>query len=80
MVECLTRDRGATGSSLTGITALCPWARHINPSLVLVQPRMTRPFIAQLLMGRKENQTNKLTGTLANSEDPDEMPHHVAFH
>ena len=49
------------GSSLTGITALCPWARHINPSLVLVQPRKTRPFIAErLLMGRKEsNQTKK---------------------
>ena len=24
VVECLTRDRGAAGSSLTGITALCP--------------------------------------------------------
>ena len=24
VVECLTRDRGATGSSLTGVTALCP--------------------------------------------------------
>ena len=23
VVECLTRDRGATGSSLTGVTALC---------------------------------------------------------
>ena len=23
-VECLARDRGATGSSLTGVTALCP--------------------------------------------------------
>ena len=23
-VECLTRDRGAAGSSLTGVTALCP--------------------------------------------------------
>ena len=36
-------------------------------------------------MGRKEsNQTNKtgnpITGTLANSEDPDEMPHDAAFH
>ena len=38
-----------------------PWARHIYPSLVLVQPRKTRPYIAErLLMGRKEsNQTNK---------------------
>ena len=23
VVECLTRDRGAVGSSLTGVTALC---------------------------------------------------------
>ena len=39
-----------------------PWARHIYPSLVLVQPRKTRPYISErLLMGRKEsNQTNKL--------------------
>ena len=36
-------------------------SKNINPSLVLVQPRKTRPFIAErLLMGRKEsNQTNK---------------------
>ena len=40
--ECLTRDLGAAGSS---VTALCPWARHINPSLVLVQHRKTRPYI-----------------------------------
>ena len=61
VVECLTGDRGAAGSSLIGITALCPQARHINPSLVLVQPRKTIPFITEkLLMGRKEsNQTNK---------------------
>ena len=24
VVECLTRDRGATGSSLTDVTVLCP--------------------------------------------------------
>ena len=61
VVECLTRDRGAAGSSLTGFTALCPWARHNYPSLVLVQSRKTRPCITErLLMGRKEsNQTNK---------------------
>ena len=36
-------------------------ARNIYPSLVLVQPRKTRPFITERsLMGRKEsNQTNK---------------------
>ena len=61
VVECLTRVRGAAGWSLTGVTALCPWARQVNPSLVLVQPRKTCPFITErLLMGRKEsNQTNK---------------------
>ena len=38
-----------------------PLSMNINPSLVLVQPRKTRPFIIErLLMGRKEsNQTNK---------------------
>ena len=36
-------------------------SKNINPSLVLVQPRQTCPFITErLLMGRKEsNQTNK---------------------
>ena len=29
VVECLTRDRTAAGSSLTGVTALCPWARKL---------------------------------------------------
>ena len=38
-------------------------SKNIYPSLVLVQPRKTRPFITErLLMGRKEsNQTNKQT-------------------
>ena len=38
-------------------------SKNINPCLVLVQPRKTRPFITErLLMGRKEsNQTNKKT-------------------
>ena len=61
MVECLTRDRAAVGSSLINITALCPWARHINPSLVLVQPRKTCPFITErLLMWRKESNNTKM--------------------
>ena len=60
VVECLTRDRRSAGLSLTDVTALCPWARHINPSLVLVQPRKTRPFITErLLMGRKESNQTK---------------------
>ena len=61
MVECLTRDRGAAGSSLTGVTVLCPLARHINPSLAVVQHRKTHPYITErLLMGHKEsNQAKK---------------------
>ena len=40
-------------------------SKNIYPSLVLVQPRKTRPFITErLLMGRKEsNQTNKSNKT-----------------
>ena len=54
-----SRPRAAS-SSLTGVTALCPRARHINPSLVLVQPRKTRPYITErLLMGRKESNQTK---------------------
>ena len=61
VVECFTRDRGAAGSSLTGVTALWSLSKNINPSLVLVQPRKTRPsIIERLLMGGKEsNQTDK---------------------
>ena len=61
VVECLTRDQGAAGSSLTGVIVFESLSKNINPSLVLVQPRKTCPFITErLLMGRKEsNQTNK---------------------
>ena len=43
-------------------------SKNINPSLALVQPRKTRPFITErLLMGRKEsNQTNKQKHELIN--------------
>ena len=39
-------------------------SKNINPSLVLIQPRKTRPFITErLLMGRKEsNKQTKLPG------------------
>ena len=37
----VAQDWGAADSNLTGITVLCPWARRINPSLELVQPRKT---------------------------------------
>ena len=62
-------------------------SKNINPSLVLVQPRKTRPFITErLLMGRKEsNQTKQASENAvccitilanvseeANSADPDQ--------
>ena len=75
MVECFTGDQRAVCSSLTGITALCSCARHINPSLVLVQPRETRPDVTERWLTGMSNQTNKQTGTLANGEDPDEICH-----
>ena len=61
MVEYLTWEGGAVGLSLTSITVRGPWARHIYPSLVLVQPRKICPCLTErLLMGRKESiQTNK---------------------
>ena len=57
VVECLTWDQRAKGLSLT---ALCPWARHINPCLVLAIPRKTCPCLTErLLMGRKESNKKK---------------------
>ena len=50
VVECLTREQRAAGSSLTGITASCPWVRHINSSIVLVQPRKIRSDVTGRLL------------------------------
>ena len=60
MVDSLTQDGGAAGSNLTGRHCVVSLSKNINPSLVLVHPRKTRPFITErLLMGHKEsNQTN----------------------
>ena len=60
VVECLTGDRGDAGSSLTGVTEFVSLSKNINPSLVLAQPRKTRPFKTErLLMGRKESYQTK---------------------
>ena len=59
VVECLTRDRGAAGWSLTSITVLWSLSKT-HPSLVLVQPRKTHPCLAErLLMGHKESNQTK---------------------
>ena len=52
VVECLTRDRGFEPYWHYCVVSL---SKKINPSLVLVQPRKTRPLIIErLLMGCKE--------------------------
>ena len=60
VVECLTRDvRGRVGEPHRR-HCVVSLSKNINPRLVLVQPRKTRPFITErLLMGRKES--NKQT-------------------
>ena len=45
MVECLTQDRRATGSSLTGVTGLWSLSKTHYLSLVLVQPIKARQII-----------------------------------
>ena len=51
----------APGFESHGPHFVVSFTKNINPSLVLVQPRKTRPYITEkLLMGHKEsNQTNK---------------------
>ena len=50
MVECLIRDCGVAGSSLTGGTALCPSDRHFILCLLLGQPKKTRPDMPEKLL------------------------------
>ena len=57
-----SQDQGVAGSSLTIVNALCPWARHINPCLVLVQPRKD-PAIQILLNTVKPVQNNHSKNT-----------------
>ena len=55
-------------------TSLCCglWARHIYPSLVLVQPKKTRPCLTErLLMGRKESNQTKLFSVWFSTVDRD---------
>ena len=49
VVECWTRDRGAAGLSLTRVTALWSLSKT-HPSLVLIQPRKTRPCLTDRLL------------------------------
>ena len=53
VVECLTRDRGVVGSSLTVDTTLCPWAKCFILCLVLVQSRKTWPDMSEKVLTGK---------------------------
>ena len=66
VVECLTRDPGAAGWSLTGVPALWSLSKiHLSLLIVLVQPRKTSPCITErLLMGRKKSNKQKVMGEL----------------
>ena len=56
-VECLTRDRGFEPHQRHCLVSL---SKNIYPSLVLVQPRKTHPFITEiLLIGCKESNQTK---------------------
>ena len=54
------RLRGCV-SSLIGVAVLCPSARHIYPSLVLVQSRKTHPCLTErlLIVHKESNQTKQ---------------------
>ena len=70
MAQCLTRDLGAVSSSLTGITVLCPLARHIYPCFVLVQPRKTGPCLyCKIVDGTLRIKSNKQRETSGSSSD-----------
>ena len=53
--------------SLTGATALCPWARHFVLCLILFKPRKTSPdMTVKLLTERKESNETKASTHLCN--------------
>ena len=59
MLDSRPKDRGFEPHRRHCVVSL---SKNINPSLVLVQPRKTRPFISErLLMGRKESNQTKQT-------------------
>ena len=50
VIECLAWEQGVAGSSLTGGTGLCPWARHFILCLVLLKPTKTSPGMTEKLL------------------------------
>ena len=63
LVECAAISNVSIRiSGLSGVTTLCPWARHINYCIVPVPPRKTRPDITgKLLTGMWRIESYKIT-------------------
>ena len=60
MVECLTRDRRAAGSSLTGVTALWSLSKtHLSQLSYWFNPGRASRITERLLSGRKESNQTK---------------------
>ena len=65
---------GLRGMSLTGGNTLCPRPRHFIFSLVLVQPRKTRPNMTEkLLIGMYRIKTSKQKQMKTLHADPDQL-------
>ena len=80
-LSCRVLDSRLRGPLVRTLTAsLCSWARHINSSWVLVQPRKTRPYIPKrLLMGRKESHQQKTSTCHKANEQFDDL-HRIKEH
>ena len=66
VLDLRPKDRGFEPHRRHCVVSL---SKNINPSLVLVQPRKTRPFITErLLMGRKESNQTKQTNHGSNNK------------
>ena len=61
VVECWTLGRRAPELSLSSVTALWSWARQFYPSLVLVPPRKSNPYITERLLTRRKESNKKMT-------------------
>ena len=65
VLDSRPRGRGFEAQRRHCIVSL---SKNINPSLVLVQPKKTRPFITErLLMGRKESNKKQTKSILSKS-------------
>ena len=59
VVECLTQDGGGPGIEPHRRHCVVCFSKNIIPSLVLVQPRKTCPFITEIVDGTRESNQTK---------------------